>query len=158
MIDGVGQLFAAGAGYALYFEATVEILPREVIQGLKRDAAILNVSCFGGCRHRVFGQNVLVELHPQVGQHIGREVGVGDGFGARNGLFLIIELHPDVVVGALLPIVLAGRPGGGAVGVGSGQQRFKLGKLVGAVVGHLSQQAARQSQQQGAAGEDKARK
>ena len=62
--------------------------------------------------------DVLVELDPQKIQHVGRVVVIGDALGAVNGLGDGVEFSLDHVIDLLLPVVLAGKAGGGALIVG----------------------------------------
>ena len=55
---------------------------------------------------------ILVELHPQAVEGAGAVVRVGDRLGGRDGLRHRIEPGREGVVGAVLPIVRAGRPVG----------------------------------------------
>ena len=77
------------------------------------------------------GEDVGVELEPEVGEGVGGGVVVSDGGGAGEGLLGVVEGGVDDVVGALLPIGVAGRAGGGALGVGRREELFELAEFIG---------------------------
>ena len=66
-----------------------------------------------------------------------RSVRVRDRLGADDALLVVIEFDFDLVVGALLPVFVAGRTGSGPVDVGSWQPFAELTETIfGEVLRH----------------------
>ena len=77
-------------------------------------------------------EDVLVELQPDVPEGVGGVVGVGDGLLSREHLPRGVERSADDVVGALLPVFLAGRSRAGPdVGRRGERQPVEWRDLVG---------------------------
>ena len=73
----------------------------------------------------IFAINVLLELQPQAGQRIRTVVGVSDGLRSAKLLRRRVEVGVQFVTCLVLPVVRAGRPVAGTVGVdriGQGQR------------------------------------
>ena len=58
--------------------------------------------------HGTGGVFVPVELHPEVAQGVRRFIVIGDRLGAGEMILFLIEADLDIVVGALLPVLWAG--------------------------------------------------
>ncbi len=84
---------------------------------------------------RIAAEHVLVQLHPQVGEGVGRIVVIGDGAGAADGALVFVERRAQGVVGALLPVGVARRARGAARGGRRRQQLVELAELVVELVG-----------------------
>ena len=102
----------------------------------------------------VLGLGVLVELDPEVAQHVGRVVAVVDPLAARDSVLLLVEGGLDPVVDLLLPVAVAWRPRGGAgrpwgreLAVELAEERVAVGALLGA---GGAAQAEEEQQQEGA--------
>ncbi|PSQ84398.1 MAG: hypothetical protein BRD44_01185 [Bacteroidetes bacterium QS_7_67_15] len=81
-----------------------------------------------------FLEEVLVELHPEAVQRLGRVVGVGDAHGPVEALGFGVERHIDFVVGRVLPVLRAGAAAGRAVRIGRRQvERGERGQVAGQV-------------------------
>ncbi len=116
---GVGQSLAT-AGDAAQLEAAVKILG--ILADLQAAEAqtVAPGSATGQLRLAVLGPDVLVHLQPQGGQRIRAVVVVGDAAFAAQALGGVVQGTLQVVVGAVLPVLVAGGAAGGAVGVGRG--------------------------------------
>ena len=75
-------------------------------------------------------EDILVELHPEVGQGVAGVVGIGDALLAGDALVDVIELNRDVVVSSLLPVFGARCTRCEPLLVGGRQDFFELSKLV----------------------------
>src|SRR5690606_10448179 len=83
--------------------------------------------------HRVRPVRVLVEVHGDAGQRVGRAVVVADGAAAAEAGGCGVELRLDAVVRVLLPVVRPGPPGAGGRAVfGRAPERRRLEDGVGA--------------------------
>ena len=109
MIDRVGEILARRIFYGFdgvaAFVFTVEI---KVALQLGSSERIIDVAGFSLVGDVAVCQNVLVKLQPEILEHVWRVILVGDRFRADDHVGFIIELHADVVVGLLLPVVGAG--------------------------------------------------
>ena len=90
--------------------------------------------------------DILVQLQPQVAEGVGRLVMVGDAAAAGDFAFGFVQGGAYRVVGALLPVSVARRAGGGAVGIRGGQHFFELAELVVEWFGGESRHGKAQSQ------------
>ena len=149
------QRAAIGRLHAFHIEAALELAALEseahgvelhafrsallpgVARGNGRDVAVV----------RVAAEHVLVQLHPQVGQGVGRIVVVGDGARAGDGALVLVQRGAQLVVGALLPVGVARGAGCGAGARRGGQQLVELAELVVEAVGGVG--AGGQGKQEG---------
>lgn len=106
-IDGHVKWIAGSILDGCDFQIVVIRMPEDSFQLTK---AHLRIDAgFGHFRRvRILASVILIELDPEVSQLIGRIVDVGDGFGAFDGLIVIIELHINHIVGLLLPVHVPG--------------------------------------------------
>jgi len=86
---------------------------------------------------RVRPETVLVQLQPDIGQGVRRQVVVGHAFAAANLLDFVIEGDGDPVVGPLLPIAGTRCAGGGPGARGRRQQLSQLCELGGTGAGTI---------------------
>ena len=138
-VDHVLQRLAIGARQAADMEAALEVAAREdAAQAfeLHRVVARRPGPCLARGRRGHAARvgiglvDILVQLHPQVAERVGRLVVISDGAAAGDLAPGFIERGADRVVGALLPVGVARRAGGGAVGIRGGQHFFELAELV----------------------------
>ena len=109
IVDGMGQRVVAPVPHPLDLETAVEVVQQPAQLGkahLPRDPASSDLA-----RVRVLCPYVLVELHPEVGQFVGRVVVVGDDLGTVETLRLIVELDLHLVVRLVLPVLVSRRAG-----------------------------------------------
>jgi len=52
----------------------------------------------------MLGEEIGIQLQPEIREAVRRVVGIGDGLGAGDAVIFLIDLDVDDVVGSLLPI------------------------------------------------------
>ena len=83
----------------------------------------------GGAGVGALGEVVLIQLDPEIFQRIGRSVMVGHLRLGGEGLLLVVEFGPDVIIRAILPVAGARRPGRQPLGGGGRERRLQLLEL-----------------------------
>jgi len=84
----------------------------------------------GKLGHRIAAEDVLIQLHPQPRQAVGRIVGVAHAGGRGDAAPRLIQRRGDLVINLLLPILMPRRSACIAVGIGRGQHFIQLAELV----------------------------
>jgi hypothetical protein len=128
--DRVGKVAAGSVAHGGDARAAVELLAPQHAPDRFERRVVEGARAGGHHRVGVRREQVHVELHPQVAQHVGGPIPVADHLGALERPRGFIELDLDRIVHLLLPVAAAGRSGRGSLLVGRRQDLLQLSELV----------------------------
>ena len=118
LIHNVWQVFSSCICYFIELETTVE--PRVQINEVVGLHLIANLHLLNLRGVVVFRVDVLIELNPQVIQHIRRVVVIGDNLFTVDFLNVVVQTNLHFIIDLLLPVVCSRSTARCAIGIRSG--------------------------------------